>query len=75
MSAYTKIYSGSIIMIISMKDMLLENNIVPIIKDSHESARLAGFGSIHGQLQDLYVNDDELIIAKKIINKITQNCI
>ena len=62
-------------MIISMKDMLLENNIVPIIKDSHESARLAGFGSIHGQLQDLYVNDDELIIAKKIINKITQNCI
>ena len=74
MSTYTKIYSGSIIIILSMKDMLLENNIVPIIKDSHESARLAGFGSIHGQHQDLYVNDDELIIAKKIINKITRNC-
>tara|TARA_A100001011_G_scaffold146454_1_gene154569 strand:- start:10137 stop:10364 length:228 start_codon:yes stop_codon:yes gene_type:complete len=75
MNSYTKIYSGSIIIILSMKNMLLEKNIIPIIKDSHESARLAGFGSIHGQLQDLYVNDDELIIAKKIINKITQNCI
>ena len=75
MNSYTKIYSGSIIIILSMKNMLLEKNIIPIIKDSHESARLAGFSSIHGQLQDLYVNDDELIIAKKIINKITQNCI
>ena len=72
MNSYTKIYSGSVIMILSIKEKLLEKNIIRIIKDTHESSRLAGFGSIHGQLQDLYVNEDELIIANEIVNKIIQ---
>ena len=68
MNSYTKIYTGSPIMVLSIKQKLLDKNVVPIIKDFQESAKLAGFGSIYGNEQDIYVHNDELYIAKKAIN-------
>tara|TARA_B100000524_G_scaffold196931_1_gene102226 strand:- start:611 stop:895 length:285 start_codon:yes stop_codon:yes gene_type:complete len=68
MSYYTKIYSGTPIMVLSIKQRLLDKNIIPVIKDIQESAKLAGFGSVYGNIQDVFVHNDELARAKKTIN-------
>ena len=68
MNYYTKIYSGTPIMVLSIKQKLLDKNIVPVIKDIDESAKLAGFGSVYGNIQDVFVHNDELVRAMKTIN-------
>ena len=70
MNSYIKIYSGSPIIVLSIKQKLLEINIIPIIKDIQESAKSAGFGSVCGDIQDVFVHNDELVMAKKIISDI-----
>ena len=59
MKKYQKIYSGSSIIIMSIKNCLNDINIIPIIKDQSESARLAGFGYSINLFQDVFVHDDE----------------
>ena len=45
-SSYQKLFVGSSIEVIQLKDLLLEKNIIPVIKDRAESGRLGGFGSL-----------------------------
>ncbi len=59
MKKFQKIYSGSSIIVMSIKNCLNDVNIIPIIKDQSESARLAGFGSSINLFQDVFVHDDE----------------
>lgn len=64
---YTKIYTGSFIVVQLMITKLETVGISPVIKDESESGRLAGFGaSVQGQ-QELYVHNDELDKAIPII--------
>ncbi len=67
---YTKIFTGSFILVQLMVTKLKEIGIEPIIKDESESGRLAGFGaSIQGQ-QELFVHNDELDKAVPIIESV-----
>ena len=61
------LYTGSSIEILRLIEALILENIIPIIKDEGESARLAGFGSTNLFTQQIYVHVDEIEKAKKIL--------
>ena len=54
----------------AIKNALIEKNIIPVIKDQSESARLAGFGITTPFSQEVFVHDDEKINAVEIIKMI-----
>ena len=64
---YTKIYSGSMIMVTHVVSKLKEIGISPVIKDESESGRLAGFGSAIQYFQEVYVHNDELDKAVPVV--------
>jgi hypothetical protein len=61
-----KVCSGSAIQINKLATLLEEKDIAYIIKNPHESGRLAGFGT-SGQSVELYVSQDHVEDAEKII--------
>lgn len=63
---YKTIYSGSAIICLRICDALEEKGIIPIIKDTAESARLAGFGAIPNY-QIIEVRKDQEVQAIQII--------
>ena len=69
--SYCKIFSGQLIEIIKVKAELKKFNIIPIIKDKNESARLAGFGSIFNVIE-VFVHNDELNKSLEIISKLNR---
>ena len=66
---YYKIFTGQLVEIIKIKGELEKANIIPIIKDKNESARLAGFGSIFTGI-DIFVHHDELSESIKILSNL-----
>jgi hypothetical protein len=58
---YSKIYTSSLIIINSMRNLLAENNITSLVKNHPESARLGGFG--------ITLDSVELFILKKDLEK------
>lgn len=64
--AYIKIFTGSSMEVLAIKNTLESINIIPVIKDEAQSARLAGFGATSDQLQ-VYVHKDELARAQKAL--------
>jgi hypothetical protein len=69
-NAYTKIFSGSFIIVQLALDRLKGAGINAIIKDESESGRLAGFGASIQGYQELYVSNEELLEAKTIISSV-----
>ncbi|MFT4804126.1 MAG: hypothetical protein ACI9YE_001325 [Psychroserpens sp.] len=69
-NAYTKIFSGSFIIVQLALDRLKSAGINAIIKDESESGRLAGFGASIQGYQELYVSNEELLEAKPIISSV-----
>ena len=67
--SYCKIFSGQLIEIIKIKAELEKFNIIPIIKDKNESARLAGFGTIFNIIE-VFVHNDELNKSLEIISEL-----
>ncbi|MCY4215528.1 MAG: DUF2007 domain-containing protein [Flavobacteriaceae bacterium] len=63
---YKTVYSGSAILCLRIGDALEEKGIKPIVKDTAESARLAGFGAIPNY-QTIQVRKDQEIQAIQII--------
>ncbi|MCY3998185.1 MAG: DUF2007 domain-containing protein [Flavobacteriaceae bacterium] len=63
---YKTVYSGSAILCLRIGDALEEKGIKPIVKDTAESARLAGFGAIPNY-QIIQVRKDQEIQAIQII--------
>ena len=61
------LYTGSSIEVLGLIEVLSLENIIPIIKDEGESARLAGFGSTNLFTQQIYVHADQIEKAKKIL--------
>ena len=69
-SHYNKIYTGSFVVVQLITTRLQEIGISPIIKDETESGRLAGFGSgIPGQ-QEVFVHENEMDEAVKVVESI-----
>jgi len=69
-TTFTKIFSGSFIIVQLAMDRLKSAGISPILKDESESGRLAGFGASIQGYQELYVSNDELIQAQAIITNV-----
>jgi|TARA_B100000768_G_scaffold176421_1_gene189144 hypothetical protein len=67
---FVLIYKGSFIYSNRVKNELINNQIIPVIKDSSESARLAGFGIVSEQQISIYVHLDELKKSKMIIKNL-----
>ena len=63
---FIKIYTGSPINVLALKNELAQKNIIPIVKDNAESARLGGFGII-SDLQQVFVHKDQVKESKKIV--------
>lgn len=70
-SNYTKIFTGSFIIVQRIVSDLEKIDINPVVKDQTESARLAGFGGgIVPGFQEVFVHKDELDKAIEIVEKI-----
>ncbi|MDD7885623.1 DUF2007 domain-containing protein [Flavivirga sp. 57AJ16] len=71
-SNYIKIFTGDFIIVQRIINELEAININAIVKDTTESARLAGFGGgIVPGFQEVFVNKDELDNAVPIVQKVT----
>ncbi|AWM14366.1 DUF2007 domain-containing protein [Flavobacterium sp. NRK F10] len=64
-----KIFSGSEIEALAVKQQLEERGIEPIVKNGYESARLAGFGNTDAAVE-LYVTEEEYEKIKDILDKL-----
>ncbi len=71
-STYSRIFSGSFIIVQLAKDRLESAGISPVIKDESESGRLAGFGASIQGFQELYVSQEELNHAQPIIDALKE---
>jgi len=70
-SDYTKIFSGNFITVQLIADKLQAIGINAIVKDITESGRGTIFGTSAVNYQDLYVNNDELDQATRIVEDVT----
>jgi hypothetical protein len=64
---FIKIFTGNAINVLALRNALEEKNIIAVIKDDSESARLAGFGMVAPGLQEVFVHEDELDQAIRIV--------
>ena len=64
---YLKIYTSSLIIINSIRNLLEENNISSLVKNHPESARLAGFGLSMDSVE-LYILTKDLEKSQPILN-------
>ena len=64
---YLKIYTSSLIIINSLRNLLEENNITSLVKNHPESAWLAGFGSSMDSVE-LYILTKDLERSQPILN-------
>ncbi len=72
-SNYTKIYTGTSLLAKRIVDALHQINIEAVTKDEGESARLAGFASSMLGTVELYVHNDELKEAQKLVMSMTSD--
>ena len=67
---FIKIFTGNAVNVLALRNALEEKNIVAVIKDDSESARLAGFGMVAPGLQEVFVHEDELDQAVRIVESL-----
>ena len=67
---YFHLFTGSIVEVLALRQVLAEKKIFPVIKDESESARLAGFGISYPSVQQVYLHKDEIEIGKKILDQL-----
>ena len=67
---FIKIFTGNSITVLSIMNALEDKNIIAVVKDDSESARLAGFGMVAPGLQEGFVHQDELDEAIRIIESL-----
>ena len=66
-SQYSKVYSGSFIVVQLITQNLEKEGIRAIVKDETESARLAGFGTPTYGFQEVYVHSSEKHKAEGVV--------
>lgn len=67
-SNYTRIFVGDLAKAQSIVSRLKDIGIIAVVKDEAESARLAGFGSAMLGSAEVFVHNDELEKAEKVLN-------
>jgi predicted ABC-class ATPase len=67
---FIKIFTGNTLDVLALRNALEEKSIVAVIKDDSESARLAGFGMVAPGLQEVFVHEDELDQAVRIVESL-----
>ena len=67
---FIKIFTGNTFSVLALRNALEEKSIVAVIKDDSESARLAGFGIVAPGLQEVFVHEDELDQAVRIVESL-----
>lgn len=71
-SSYIKIFTGDIIIVQRVVLELEKQDIIAVVKDQTESARLAGFGGGNFPgFQEVFVNKDELDKAVLVVEQIS----
>ncbi|NNC49331.1 MAG: DUF2007 domain-containing protein [Flaviramulus sp.] len=71
-SSYIKIFTGDIIIVNRVLLELEKQDIIAVVKDQTESARLAGFGGGNFPgFQEVFVNKDELDKAVMVVEQIS----
>mgnify|MGYP001158468649 FL=1 len=70
-SKYERVYTGSEINVNHLKSQLEDAGISSVVRNDHESAIRAGFGSDYDRGVLLFVEKDNLLRAKHIIEKTT----
>lgn len=70
-SNYTKVFSGNQFVAKKVISHLREIGIEAIVKDEAESARKAGFASVMDGDVELFVHNDELEKAEKVISELS----
>ena len=69
----TRIYTGSAIQAQPLINELKKLDIIPIIRDDHQSGILSGFAAgVPGQIR-MYIRNEELEIAKSVIDTCLEN--
>jgi|SaaInl0LU_22_DNA_1037365.scaffolds.fasta_scaffold00624_7 hypothetical protein len=68
-SAHTRLHVGSFIEIQRLESDLAQVNIPCLIKNNHESARLAGFGAMQSHVE-LYIFEKDLETASQILKNL-----
>jgi len=69
----TRIYTGSAIQAQPLINELKKLDIIPIIRDDHQSGILSGFAAgVPGQIR-MYIRNEELEIAKPVIDVCLEN--
>ncbi|WP_367771631.1 DUF2007 domain-containing protein [Flavobacterium sp. WC2421] len=63
-----KVFSGSEILALALKEKIEEIGIDVVMKDNIQSARLAGFGS-YGQAVELFVQETEFAKVNPVIEE------
>ncbi|MEC4116410.1 putative signal transducing protein [Myroides phaeus] len=66
--SHKKLFAGSEIMVLAVKDVLEENNIRYIVRDDIDSAITAGFGSADKAVH-VFVEEEDLARAKELLKK------
>ncbi|MDA9587683.1 DUF2007 domain-containing protein [Flavobacteriaceae bacterium] len=69
-SSYLKLFMGPQVEVLKICGALSDVNIIPVVKDRAESARLAGFGSFSTD-QEVWVHPDEKEKAEEILKALT----
>ncbi len=67
--AYVKVFTGSLVAMQHIKQLMQDKNIEPIVKDRSNSAAMAGFGAVHTDFIELFVHEEEVEKAMQIIKK------
>ncbi|MGG5577860.1 DUF2007 domain-containing protein [Myroides sp. C15-4] len=65
---HKKLYAGSEIMVLAVRNLLEQNNIAYIIRDDIEAGRSAGYGTL-GKAVHVLVEEKDLDQAKKLIQE------
>tara|TARA_Y100000385_G_C13005923_1_gene599415 strand:+ start:658 stop:876 length:219 start_codon:yes stop_codon:yes gene_type:complete len=66
---YKKLFYGTAMDVAKLCGALYTLNIVPVVKDQAESARLAGFGILFTD-QEVYVHPDEFQKARQAVKEL-----
>lgn len=64
---YTQVYAGSFVIAQRIVSELEGIGIIAIVKDETESGRLAGFGSSIAGFQEIYVSNEEVDKAQRLV--------
>ncbi|WP_158963641.1 putative signal transducing protein [Myroides fluvii] len=65
---HKKIFAGSEVMVLAVRNLLEENNIAYIIRDDIEAGRAAGFGTL-GKAIHVFVEEQDVARAEALLKE------